>query len=131
MRHDLFAERVERPNDGDSIHRSWPHGEVGLIALPLAVVLLVAFHVDDVWDMGGQYPAASFQVFVQGEILVENSIGGICFENLLAFELLEQSALEEARPEDFFTEFGDILIVGTFDQLVLAENQLDLFLTNA
>jgi len=125
--HDFFAEGVEGADNRDAVNRGGAHGEVRGVAFALAVVFFVAFDVDDVGDVGGHEAFGAFGVFVILEVFVESWVCGITLGDFLAFELLEQSALEKPFPEGVFAELGHVFVIDTFDQRMLIEDQLDLF----
>lgn len=91
LREEFLAEGVEGADDGDSVTGGGAHGEVGLVAFALAVVLFVAFNVDYVRDVRGHEAFRSFGFVVYVEIFIENGICGICFGDSFSFELLEQT----------------------------------------
>jgi len=86
------------------------------------VVFFVAFNVDDVGDMGGHEAFGSLGVFVILEVFVESWVCGITFGDFFAFQLLEQSALEESLPKRAFAELGNVFVIDTFDQRMLVED---------
>lgn len=129
LRKEFFAQGIEGADDGDAVVGGRPHGEVGFVAFALAVVFFIAFDVDDVRDVGGHKAFGPLRFVVDVEVLVEDWVLGICFGDPFAFELLEQPRLEELDPKLAFVHFGHVFVVGSTNDGVLVEDQLDLFLT--
>ena len=122
VREERLAGVVEGADNGDAVGSCGAHGEVWFIAFTLAVVLLVAFDVDDVGDLGGLEAFGGLEFIVELEIFVEYGDGRVILSDFDAFELFEEAGLEEFGKELGFGHFRHVLIVSLSDNRVLTED---------